>query len=134
MDFVVPGFALFHAFGRIGCFMSGCCYGLRLQKQFAFLGIHLNYFPLQLVESIFEFIMFFVLSKRVREGKILNRYLISYSIFRFINEFFRGDAVRGVWFGISTSQIISLLIIIAIAISYIDSNRSCKKQSNVNFP
>jgi len=34
-----------------------------------------------------------------------------YSILRFVVEFFRGDAARGVYFGgyISTSQIISLL-------------------------
>jgi phosphatidylglycerol:prolipoprotein diacylglycerol transferase len=27
-DVVAPGLVLGHAFGRIGCFMSGCCYGL----------------------------------------------------------------------------------------------------------
>lgn len=115
MDFVVPAFALFHAFGRIGCFMSGCCYGFKLREQFVFGGMHLNYFPLQLVEAAFEFIMFFVLSK-VGDGKKLKVYLISYSLFRFINEFLRGDTVRGVWFGISTSQIIAVIIIFIIAV------------------
>lgn len=109
MDFVVPAFALFHAFGRIGCFMSGCCYGFKLREQFVLGGIHLNYFPLQLVEAVFEFVMFFILSK-VSDGKKLKVYLISYSVFRFINEFFRGDTIRGLWFGISTSQIIAVLI------------------------
>lgn len=118
MDFVVPAFVLFHAFGRIGCFMSGCCYGFKLREQFVFGGLHLNYFPLQLVESTFEFIMFFVLSK-VGDGKKLKVYLLSYSVFRFLNEFFRGDAVRGVWFGISTSQIISVMIICVIAVTAI---------------
>lgn len=109
MDFVVPAFVLFHAFGRIGCFMSGCCYGFQLKEQFVLGGIHLNYFPLQLVEAVFEFIMFFILSK-VSDGKKLKVYLVSYSVFRFINEFFRGDTVRGLWFGISTSQIIAVVI------------------------
>ncbi|MCX4374889.1 MAG: prolipoprotein diacylglyceryl transferase [Lachnospiraceae bacterium] len=131
MDFVVPTFALFHAFGRIGCFMSGCCYGFKLKEQFVLGGIHLNYFPLQLVETAFEFIMFFFLSN-VCDGKKLKVYLLSYSVFRFINEFFRGDTVRGIWFGISTSQIIAALIIILILFSYINNPPSrTKNDANI---
>lgn len=126
MDFVVPAFVLFHAFGRIGCFMSGCCYGFQLHEQFVLGGMHLNYFPLQLVESAFEFVMFFVLSK-VSDGKKLKVYLLSYSIFRFLNEFFRGDTVRGVWFGISTSQIIAIIIICVEAVVSVKA-----KWSNTN--
>ena len=43
-------------------------------------------------------------------------YLFMYSIARFVLEFFRGDKERGGVLGISTSQIISLIIIIALAV------------------
>ena len=39
-------------------------------------------------------------------------YALSYSVMRFILEFFRGDLVRGVWGGLSTSQYISLAILV----------------------
>lgn len=131
MDFVVPAFALFHAFGRIGCFMSGCCYGFKLKEQFVFGGVHLNYFPLQLVEAAFEFVMFFFLSN-VNDGKKLKVYLLLYSAFRFINEFFRGDTIRGIWLGISTSQIIAAIIIALILFSYI-KNLSSRDKDNLNM-
>ena len=58
---------LFHAFGRIGCFLSGCCYGIETT-----FGIDLKYspvpgcsgvlrFPVQLIESGCNFIIFFLL-------------------------------------------------------------------------
>ena len=44
-------------------------------------------------------------------------YLAIYAVGRFILEFFRGDTYRGIWFGIgiSTSQIISILILLVCA-------------------
>ncbi|MBQ5320118.1 MAG: prolipoprotein diacylglyceryl transferase [Oscillospiraceae bacterium] len=130
MDFVVPVFALFHGFGRIGCFMSGCCYGLKLNEQFVLGAIHLNYFPMQLVEALFEFIMFFILSKKISDGKVLSVYLAVYSIFRFINEFFRGDTVRGIWYVLSTSQIIALIILTVLAVNYVKNKISDKKSTD----
>lgn len=48
-----------------------------------------------------------------RAGTMLGIYLIAYPVMRFLLEFLRGDAERGLWFGdtISTSQILSLLIV-----------------------
>ncbi|MCC8046445.1 MAG: prolipoprotein diacylglyceryl transferase [Clostridiales bacterium] len=43
---------------------------------------------------------------------LLNVYLVSYTIFRFFIEFFRGDELRGFLFGISTSQWISVAILV----------------------
>jgi len=39
-------------------------------------------------------------------------YMMSYGIFRFIIENYRGDMIRGVWYGISTSQYISIMVVI----------------------
>ena len=113
-----------HAFGRIGCFFSGCCYGIEYHGIFSHtyyqshnaltpLGVPL--FPVQLLESALLFILFAVLmiiyAKKVHKHKMAEIYLFSYSIIRFALEFLRGDAVRGGFLGLSTSQWISLLII-----------------------
>jgi len=122
---VVP---LFHGFGRIGCFLAGCCYGREYHGIFAVTfpkNPHEPYielterFPVQLLESACCFLLFAVLAfygRKPREpGRLMGIYLIVYPIIRFITELFRGDEVRGVietgLFKISTSQIISLLFL-----------------------
>lgn len=130
MDFTVPAFALFHAFGRVGCFFGGCCYGFKFSGPVYFGNLfYLNYFPMQLVEAAFELIMFFLL-KKAPEGKTLKIYLLSYGVFRFVNEFFRGDAVRGIWFGMSTSQWISLIIIAVYLCLTVRKAVMSRKRSN----
>lgn len=122
---IVP---LFHAFGRIGCFFAGCCYGREYHGMFAVTFPENPYnpnialterFPVQLLESICCFLLFAVLAfygRKPREsGKLMGMYLIAYPIIRFITELFRGDEIRGIikvgFFQISTSQIISLLLL-----------------------
>lgn len=122
---VVP---LFHGFGRIGCFLAGCCYGREYHGIFAVTfppnpyepGIELTErFPVQLLESVCNFILFAVLAiygrKRREPGKLLGIYLVAYPVIRFITEMFRGDEIRGViragMIQLSTSQIISLLLL-----------------------
>lgn len=120
-DLFAPSIPLMHGFGRIGCFMAGCCYGIHYEGPLHVVfsqslgapnGIPL--FPIQLVESLINFILFFILIYYNRKPRIVGRvigiYLISYGCIRFILEFLRGDIMRGVYF-ISTSQWISLLII-----------------------
>ena len=113
-NLVAPAIPLFHAFGRIGCFMSGCCYGLELKNPITFLGwIQFNRIPTQLIEAVFETLLFIILiiwQNKDKKKDFLKIYLITYSIFRFLIEFFRGDEVRGFLFGFSTSQIISMSI------------------------
>ena len=48
---------------------------------------------------------------KITEGKLVGCYICYYSVFRFINEFFRGDVVRGAVLGLYTSQIVSLCIL-----------------------
>jgi phosphatidylglycerol:prolipoprotein diacylglycerol transferase len=60
-----------------------------------------------------------MLKKNNSNDKIVMTYLISYSIFRFFNEFLRGDEVRGIlWLDLSSSQWVSIFIIL-ISIVYI---------------
>lgn len=108
--------ALAHAIGRIGCFLAGCCYG---KPTDTWIGIEFpsigKVIPTQLIESIFLFalfgiMLFLILKFKFRYGFLI--YTSSYSVFRFVIEFFRGDE-RGVAGLLSPSQIWCILIFIA---------------------
>ena len=75
----------------------------------------LKFIPTQIISSFFLFLMFLMLFrlsyKKKFKGQLLVVYLFSYSIFRFIIEFFRGDP-RGTLFFVSTSQFISVIVLI----------------------
>lgn len=110
---MVPAIPLFHCFGRIGCFMAGCCYGKELAEPITVVGIQLEQIPVQLIEALYEFLLFWVISIIGRKNPQINSlriYLLSYSLFRFGIEFFRGDEIRGVFLGLSTAQWISIAI------------------------
>ncbi len=119
-DCFAVGIPLFHCFGRIGCFLSGCCYGI--ESSFGFTAAnaivescnHVNRFPVQLLESALNLVIFTVLLvlffKRILSDKLIYAYLIMYSIVRFFDEFLRGDVYRGIYFGLSTSQWIGIVI------------------------
>lgn len=112
-NFLAPAIPLFHFFGRIGCFLTGCCYGKDFAKPVVlFNSIILYQIPVQLIEAVFELCLFFViyLLQRRRTPHLIYLYLTSYSVFRFIIEFFRGDEVRGIYFNLSTAQWISIFI------------------------
>lgn len=123
-DIFAPGLALGHAFGRIGCFTAGCCYGREAppgtwwsvifphtDNEIAPAGVPL--YNTQLAESAGEFLIFLFLiffrKRKKFEGEIFLLYLILYPILRTVLEAFRGDKIRGVFlWGLSTSQFISL--------------------------
>ena len=118
-NMITPSFAVFHIWGRIGCFFAGCCYGkveswgIPLKSEPNVLRI-----PVQLFESIGIFVILCILLiYEYRMGTrvaLLILYLQLYAILRFFLEFFRGDINRGIWFGLSTSQWISLFILVII--------------------
>lgn len=138
-DCAAPAVALFHAFGRIGCFLGGCCYGI--ESDFGFIYENalvtsangVRRFPVQLFESGFELILFgvlwFMLHKGILKGKLIYIYLLVYPVGRFILEFFRGDEYRGFLFGLSTSQNISILLIVVVTTTLIVKH--FKKQKTV---
>ena len=117
---VVPAIPLFHVFGRIGCFLAGCCYGVEHPNGIAFTdsiaapnGVPL--LPIQLIEAGANVVIFALLLLAQRRMKrkwlVLPLYLIIYSVVRFTIEFWRGDAARGVVL-LSTSQWISIVLAI----------------------
>ncbi len=119
---------LFHVFGRIGCFLGGCCYGI--ESEFGFT-VHNNTlvpeindvcrFPTPLLESFGNLVIFLILfaiyKKNRMNGKLVFLYIIIYPCLRFSDEFLRGDTIRGIYFGLSTSQWISIILFIT-AVSY----------------
>ena len=140
-DFLIVGLPLGHAFGRVGCFLAGCCYGkpTDLPWGVAFtdphslvapelLGVHVH--PTQLYEAAGNLILFFLLhrasQKPHQEGSILVEYVLGYSAMRFIIEFFRGDFRGEYILGFSPSQAIALIAaVVAFALW-----RRLKKESS----
>ena len=127
LNLCVPIMPLVHGFGRIGCNLVGCCYGIeyegplsRVYEHSSFAPNGVGLFPVQLVESAFDFVLFFAFiilgTKKKHKESYLYIYLVSYSIERFILEFFRGDLYRGMLLGLSTSQWISMAILILVAV------------------
>lgn len=114
---------LFHIFGRIGCFLGGCCYGI--ESSFGFTahgntinpGVNdVNRFPVQLVEAACNLLIFLLIltlfRKALMKDKLIYVYMLVYPVVRFSLEFLRGDEIRGFLFGISTSQWISILLFV----------------------
>ena len=119
IDLLIPGFPLFHIWGRIGCFFAGCCYGRVSTWGFPLHGDpHVLHIPVQLFEALCLCLIFAALllfeKRGLPAGGLTVLYLWGYSICRFALEFFRGDAIRGIWYGLSTSQWISLGIILFV--------------------
>lgn len=120
---------LVHAFGRIGCFFTGCCYGImynsrifsKIYKNSKFAPNNISLFPVQLVESFCNILIFFILLfyilniyKRDKKSYALEIYLSLYATVRFILEYFRGDLIRGKFLFFSTSQWISIFLILFV--------------------
>jgi phosphatidylglycerol:prolipoprotein diacylglycerol transferase len=110
-DFVISGIPLGHAFGRIGCFLNGCCYGTPCTLPWAVSMHDAVRHPTQLYEVIFNFALFAGLAwfyQRCRKhGRVLALYLLLYPAWRFCIEFLRGDP-RLLLAGLSIAQWISL--------------------------
>lgn len=116
-DVLAPSVSLAHVFGRLGCFMVGCCYGKpwsggvhfppdsvaysELLNDHAVVvgaastpGLH----PTQLYEAGGELAIFLVLvwlwPRRKFSGAIALTYALAYGLLRFAIEIFRGDDLR----------------------------------------
>ncbi len=120
-DVLAPSVSIAHVFGRIGCFLVGCCYGKPWANGVHFPpdsvaysdylahrtimvgapstpGVH----PTQIYESAGELLIFvglvFLWRRRRFPGAIALAYAFAYGVLRFFIEIFRGDDVRGFLF------------------------------------
>ena len=139
-DCTAPAIALLHGFARIGCFMAGCCYGIEWEHGITFENALVEKangvprVPVQLIESGFEFALFallwWLLARTAKlRGRLLALYLLIYPTGRFFLEFLRGDDYRGFLFGLSTSQIISILTFIGSLCFFMIKNKQSNKTS-----
>ncbi len=125
IDDLTPYFPFIHAFGRIGCFCAGCCYGIEyygpfsVQYPFNELMPELSTvprFPVQLLEALINLLVFALLiylssRKKMVNGRLLGIYGACYAVERFFLEYLRGDSLRGHIGGLSFSQTISIILL-----------------------
>ena len=126
---VIPGLVLGHAFGRMGCFFGGCCFGGVTDGPFGVVfpagsvaaqtypgenGASLPLYPTQLFEACFEFLLFlFMVIFRKKFTKYnLGIYAVAYGVFRFLIEFLRGDDRGSLAGALSPSQWTSIVLVI----------------------
>jgi phosphatidylglycerol:prolipoprotein diacylglycerol transferase len=129
LDHIAITACLVHAFGRLGCFGAGCCYGLPTD---AFWGVVYEHplcmakplgqplHPTQLysagmILSVLAVLLLVARRKRFH-GQLFLLYILLYAAGRAVIENFRGDLHRGFVFDgwLSHSQLISLLLMAGV--------------------
>ena len=112
-DIIAVVIPLFHSFGRIGCFLTGCCGGI----------VHV-----QLIESFCNFLLFllllFLFNKKIFNGRLLYVYLLIYPLYRFLIEFLRTDIERGMIGEFSFGQVCSIGIFIFAVVMLIINKKN----------
>lgn len=133
-DLFAAALALGHAFGRVGCFMAGCCHGSPTSCPISvtftdpasevnpfYLGVPLH--PAQLYEAAGNLAVFFLLNAALRRklpaGAVLSLYAALYSALRFLMEFLRGDDRGVLRLGLSPAQLISAAVFAAAAAAFL---------------
>ena len=132
-DAIVPGVAIGHSIGRLGCFSAGCCWGKPTALPWGItftnayshatvgvpLGIALQ--PTQLYDAFAEGLIFFILwrlsKRRAFVGQLTAVYLMSYGVARFLIDFARVYEPQAMLFnGLMTDAQLTSLFMIALAI------------------
>lgn len=134
-DVIAPILSIGHAFGRLGCYMAGCCWGKACPKP---VGVQFgresvvyenlaarreidpalsvttpSLHPVQLYEALGEVVIFAVLlhlaTRKRFDGMIFFTYLVLYAALRSATELFRGDAARRYLFELPIPPLARLL-------------------------
>jgi len=101
-DVFAPSVALGSVFGRIGCFLNGCCFGracdlpwaVRFPADHSTGGTPIH--PTQIYDGLLNLALYLGLAwmfrrRRKFDGQIFATYLMCYAVTRSISEAFRGD-------------------------------------------
>ena len=135
---IVPSaICLGHGIGRIGCFLNGCCYGIETDSWIGvtFPGHNHKVIPTQLIEMVFLLLLALVLAILAFKNITVHTmpiYLLTYGVFRFVIEFYRGDE-RGQLSGLSPSQYWCILLVVsAVALYFIYNKVIFKKEETPN--
>lgn len=152
LDVFAPALAIGIAFGRIGCYFNGCCFGTPTDLPwgivfphgsaagYIFPGMHIH--PTQLYATLYNLALFFALlwaEQRFRTfpGFTWSLFMSGYGILRFSNELLRyhEQGLRLIsWEGgfITVSQIVSLVMVLAGILLYIWARRRYLTQGAEN--
>lgn len=127
MDEVGIGGAFVHGFGKIGCLLAGCCYGLVCEKDAGIVftdvlsrarPLNTPLYPVQIWDAtvIFGAIVFMYIWRKYKQydGQVFMIYSVVYGIGRIVTEEYRGDEARGFLFdGLLThSQFIGIIVVV----------------------
>lgn len=115
-DVLALGVAAGYPFGRIGCFLNGCCYGLPtdhvLGIAFPFDGVLRH--PTQLYSAGFGVLIFLTLwmlnRKKPFHGFLMWLFLILYGGYRFLIDFWRVSPPTGID-ALTAGQLVSLAVV-----------------------
>jgi phosphatidylglycerol:prolipoprotein diacylglycerol transferase len=122
-DALAPSIALGSVFGRMGCLMTGCCYGAKCDLPWAIhfpadhdtqgVGVH----PTQIYDSLANLLLYlglaWVYRRKKFDGQVFGVFLIGYAILRSTVEIFRGDYQPGEFHaGLTPAQLVSVIIVI----------------------
>lgn len=139
-DLASPIFAVAYAFGRIGCFLNGCCYGaqcelpwgVRFQDERNPNFLTLPSHPVQIYGTILSLLYFVFLvwwEKRPRrDGAMFYAHVAFYGLYRGLVEFLRAGATSDYLIPslhLTLTHIISLLMVIGggIGLAWVKRNR-----------
>jgi prolipoprotein diacylglyceryltransferase len=125
-DVVVLGLGLFLVFGRVGCFMVGCCHGRPSRRGMCYGPAHADagfprrwvgrpLLPVQLLEagSSLALVVGALTWAALGEpapGDLTFFYLTGYGLARFGLELMRGDEARATWRGVTEAQLTALAV------------------------
>ncbi|MEL6189973.1 MAG: prolipoprotein diacylglyceryl transferase [Myxococcota bacterium] len=122
-DTFAPAVMIGAMLGRTGCFLSGCCYGRPTES---FLGVQFPHlpgpvYPTQIYDALIAAalgaLLLYRFPRRRFDGENIALLLITYPMFRSLTEAFRGDPERGGFGPLSTSQWISIpLLLLGVAL------------------
>ena len=126
-DILIPSLPLGCFFGRLGCFLNGCCYGRACDLPWAIrfpadnpqgsptYPVH----PTQLYDSLLNLCLYGFLAwlfrRRKFDGQVFGVYLVCYAVLRSLVEAFRGDYPEhqhylGGW--ATPAHLVSILILV----------------------
>lgn len=136
-DLCAPSIALAQGFGRIGCFLAGCCYGRTTDSVFGVVfpegclaPAGVKVLPTQLFSSAGDFLIALVLvlfyKKKKHSGDVAALYMLLYGVGRFLIEILRNDN-RGTVGALSTSQFISIFIVLGSFVMFRMNHRRTEK-------
>lgn len=127
-DILITPVALGLAIGRVGCFLTGCCYGKPTDAVWGVQFPHghetfpAHVHPTQLYETFALLILLGLMQWVYKHSKVSGAtmclFFVGYGVIRFIIEHFRGDGIYWVGHLLTASQTMSLAGIIGGVLVY----------------